>query len=433
MQNSKIVKTLFYIAITNVLIFCLCVSSSMAIKIGEKTKIHADVAINTEYDSNIYLSPENETDDTIFHLKPNLGFDFTGSSGSFFRTGYQADLAAYSSKSDNNFQTHKPYLRFAVETPVGFYVRFNEFYKKTSDPYGSDTFYQLGTRTSRWENDTNIALGFDQRFVGFELKYKNAIERYDEDLHEWQDLTENIIYLSCWYNFTPKTAFLIEYRNINGEYDSQNDGAIVTTTNSDGNLADSGNTWSDMYSQDYTKNEFYVGLKFKPTKKLKGALRVGFGKKEFDNNFDVNGEEYNDEQTWLVDTDIKFALSDKTKMDFAFLRSIEGTPTDEAKSYVKTKIAYTLKQYFTQKLMLELGLSWINDDYRDETLKTDGSQRPNKYNNMYGIGSILRYNINKSLRTSIGYSHQSRNSSHTDYSYDEFDQDLIFLEINSKF
>ena len=371
------------------------------------------------HSSNIFLDSEHEVEDTYLILCPKIMFEYLDPApGNYLQAGYDLKLASYFKRNNNNYQAQEPYLRFGFRTPTGFIARFSERYLKTADPLGSSNHYNQGKRTARSENTIDFTIGqyFTDR-LSIETMYQNFAIRYRDgrrsavDLRgdQWQDRTDNIFSLKTLLLITGsrKTSVLAEYRFTDSTYERQ---------------------FSDSTSQDHKINTFLTGFRFEPGSKLAGEAKLGFENKSFDNSTDEYDRPYEDNSSWVIETDIKFEMSKITNFEFKFIRSIEGAPDKDAASYVDTNIEFALKHQVKHKVFFNSHLNWVNSDYRDEKPGI-----PNKFFNMYEIGFGLEYNMKDWLTIAGGYFYATKTASHSDFYQSEYTDSTLFIASKAEF
>jgi len=367
-------KGLFTIVLALWIVLCLSAAPALAkgnLKLG-RLKILTSLKYKGEYDSNVFYKKQNVQDDFMHWITPTINFEREGSdANSFLRGGYAIDFVFYSNYNENNYIRHQPYIAWRHTMPSGVYFQVTDTFLYTSDPYGTENQFLLGVpQATRWNNILGLTLGytFAEKY-GIEGFYKNELNRFEEEIFQWQDRIDNSFGGYFLYNFTPKTSLLAEYRRTQAEYNSQNDGI------SD---AFAGTNWSSTTSQDYKLNDFYVGMRFKPGGKLLGEFKLGLGNKVWDNEFDISGNSYNDQDTWISESSLTYYHSQKTTLDLTFDRKILGAPDATGQSFADTLLSLYLSQALVHRWTLRLGVSFNNNNYFDVA-----PGLPDKYFNRY--------------------------------------------------
>jgi len=405
------------------LFFSLQAASALAqgnIRFG-RTEVDLGLKYELRYDDNIFFEPSNEEDDFIHIVTPRIDFTFNGSRpNNYFRAGYWVDLAAYSDFSDNNYQSHHPYLDLSLKTAPGFYFKFSDQFLYTQDPYGSSNQYGLGSKTKRMDNVADVTLGYEffNRF-SVEALYRNYFIDYDLKEDEWQNRMDNRYGGAFYYHYSPKTHFLVEYRYTQAEYDKQNDGVFDFLR---------GTNWSSSTSQDYIKNDVFIGMKFQPGSKLSGAVKLGWGNKDYDNKFDPIGNPYRDTDGWISETVVFWQALARTLWTVELGRSFEGSPDVDAAGYIDTHFKLKLRQGMANRLTGLLGFEYNNNDYENEV-----AGRPQKEFDIYAVTAGLEYEIRKWLTTGLQWEYKTKDASDVAYATEEYDRNVVKFVIDSKF
>jgi len=378
-----------------------------------RLNVKPKISSSLSHESNVFSEDKDEIEDTIFTLKPSIMLDYLDNRpGNYFQTGYELELASYFKQNNNNYQKHQPYLKFGVQMPSGFLTRFSEQFMKTADPYGSRNSYGRGRKTARSENTIDITFGqfFTDR-LSVETMYQVYALRYRDARDQHQDRTDNIITLGMYMLLTQtrKTSLLAEYKYTNGTYDRQDSST----------------------SEDHNINTFLVGLRFEPGGKLMGSAKLGFEGKSFDNpKAVISGNEYSyeDNTTWVIETNVFFQMSEISNIGFRFIRSIEGSPDRDAASYVDTNIGFDLNHKVQHKVFFNSGLNWVNSDYRDER-----NGIPNKYFNLYSIYLGFEYHMKEWLNVTGKFSYETKTASHSRYYSSEYSGNTLLLGMDASF
>lgn len=378
-------------------------------------KIEPSIGYGVEYNDNIYTSDSNKQSDIIHKIKPEIKVKYERNPGNYFTGGIRSDFAMYSSHSDNNYQAYNPYLSFGIRTPAGFYLRAGNEYLNTEDPSGSENQYNLGVRTRRWNNSGKIALGYEfARRYGIEGGYENYLQRFYEDADQWQDRSDFRYSASFFYNLSPKTAVFAQYRNTVARYDGQNDGA---------------SGWNSGNSQDYTLSDYFVGARFKPGEKLSGEVKVGYGQKNFKNQFDKEGLAYADGGTWIAESRLDYQIQEKTMLSLNFQRGYKGSSFADSASYLDTLVALELRQQLlADRLTLRLGADFETNEYSNED-----PTLPDRRFVLYSFRSGVEWRIRQWLRAGLEYRYRQRNAGDAYYEAYDYDNNIVTVSVNAMF
>ncbi len=379
-----------------------------------RLKVEPGIAYKFEYNDNIYSANTDEEEDYIHTVTPSIRLGYTGTAGNFFSAGYNVELVAYSDYDKNNYQNHRPFISLGYKSPAGLYLRANDYFQHTEDPYGTENQYGIGRKTKRWNNTADVAAGYDltERYT-LECMYKNYVERFDLTEDKWQNRIDHVYGASFFVRVTGKTSLFGQYRRTQAEYDEQNDGI-------DG--------WNSTNSRDYNLNDYFIGARFEPGGKLSGEIKLGYGEQEFDNAIDKDGNPYVDESSWVAETTVNYQPMKKTRLSLNLQRSFKGAPDVDSSSYEDTLVGLTLGQELGNRFSLDLGFEWNKNDYLNEN-----PGRPEKYFDIYTFKGALDYRIQDWLTAGLEYKYKSKQASHTEYKDSEYDNNVIGVRLSAMF
>jgi hypothetical protein len=387
------------------------------IRVG-KSNIDGKVSVKGEYNDNIFWSSDNEKNDYIVTVTPVLGLAYENSPGNFLNMGYAVDIASYMDYNDNNFARHNPYLGFGLKTPAGLYLKVDESYINTDDPYGSENEYRLGLSTQRWNNSVASAAGFNfaQRY-GLEASYANFLERWDETFDKWQNVDGNTYGLALFYQASAKTRLFCQYQHLDNEYGDQNDGIAAKV----------GPNWSSATSQDNKQNDLFLGARFSPLAKISGEVKLGYGNVNHDNRKDRNGVPYEDKDTWVAQTRVNYQIRTRTRLGFALSRSYRVTSDEgsDAPGYFDTRAGITLDQEMMHRLKGNIGFEWNTQDYQKTGVE--------KYFNLYTWKAGLGYDINRWLDAGIYYQYKTKVATEDVYEGSEYTVNSLYVTATAKY
>jgi hypothetical protein len=410
------------ITLFSALCFVQSVSAVGNIRIG-RLNVEPGIKYKGEANDNIYSARTNETDDFIHKITPGVTFKYKGATpGNFFDFGYSVDIVAYSDFDDNNYESHNPFIRFGIDTPAGFFIKFDDAYQDTSDPYGAANNYGLGSKTERWNNTANFILGY--KFAGkysIEGLYKNYAEGFDLARDSSQDRKDHIYGASFVVKVTGKTSLFGQYRRTDAEYDTQNDGI---------NMVPFGGTsvWNSNNSQDYNLNDFFLGARFDPGGKLSGEIKLGWGDKNFENRVDKDLNTYKDSDSFIAETRVSFKASERMNLNLNLQRSLVGSPDADSSSYIDTTFGLAIDHAFIpERLIGKLGTEWNTNDYQDEF-----PGKAEKSFDTFTFTAGLDYNIKEWLSAGVGYEYKDKEASNT-YEASEYTSNIFSVMLSAMF
>lgn len=374
------------------------------IRLG-KLRIEPSIQYELAFSDNIYFSNENEEDDLIHTLSPQVVAGYKDDPGNYLFAGYRLDMVAYSDADENNYLSHRPYLLFGYKSPQGFYAKIDEQFVHTEDPYGTENQYGEGESIRRWQNDLGLTLGYEfGRRYAAELGYAYDVRRFDRKVDEWQDRTDHEYSGALLYKLSPKTSIFGQYRHRDVRYDAQNDGIY---------------NWNRHNSGDYTVDDFLLGVRFSPASKVSGELKTGYGRKEHDHARGPNNQKYEDTDSWVAEASLDYQMRERTRISLDLKRAYKGVSRSDADigSYLDTVVGLELRQGIGRQLDMKLG----------------GELTQNDYFNIYTLTSSLEWRIREWLRAGLGYQFRSKNADDSLYEGDEYDRNLLYFQVNALF
>ena len=379
-----------------------------------RIQIHPAFTYELTHESNIFKEREGERSDFIHVLRPGVRVLYRGEGDNFLEAGYGLGAIKYADYTDNNYIEHNAMLAGMYHTPMGFYGRLDDKFSHTADPLGSSNSYRDNDpKVRRWFNEGVLGLGYERNRLRIELNYANHYERYLEDEDGWQNRNDHQYRLQGYYRILPRTSLLAQYRLTDINYTNQNNG-----DNSRGIDSDT--------SQDALFHQFFVGLNFDPTGKVNGELKLGLGYKNYVNEEDWNGEEYEDVTTWLAETNLDWAMSAKTKFNVTFSRSLEDSTESYATRFTTTALGLGIRHTFFEQFTAYARTGYSLDDY-DNTSSTLDSRHDETFTAGAGIEYQLKNWIKDWLTIGLGYSFEDCVSNFDEEEYTDHRTTLSFI------
>lgn len=363
-------------------------------------KIIPGFAIQGVHDDNIYLGnrdntpQEEEESDWITHLMPLLLFDYSLAERGSLNFGYRGDFAYYNDNDENDWTRHEGILRLDYGSPGGLILGLDNLFVNTEDPYSSENEFLLGQpQVERWYDRLNTTIGFDFSDQLKVFTYYNFYKQeYDEAVDFSQDYKYHEFGAGTQIRLHPKTWGFFRYHY--GERDYYTHRGLVT----DSNDSDS----------DY--HRVNVGLIWDADAKLGGELNLGYQWKSYDNSTDVNGNPYDDENTWIARTLISYEAAPTTTLGLGLARALREAGADTNEYYEDTGISLNVQQVLTEKLILHVGGIYSNQDYnmfRSQKREDDN----------YKVKIDLNYQVQDWLSAQVGYQYWDKDSDQEAYDF----------------
>jgi len=285
--------------------------------------------------------------------------------------------------------------------PAGFFLKADDFYHNTADPYGSANFYAEGRRTERWNNTINLKLGYDFADVyTVEVFGHHFVENYKLDVDQFQDRTRLLAGSTFLYLLNEKVRLLAEIGRSAVTYDQQNEGI---------------GGWNENNSQDNVVTEGLVGAQFLPRGKLVGDLKVGYSAISYENEADKNGNTYNEDAIPIIDAELRYFLTDRTTFTAFAGRNRQSSatanrPNDVSASYINTYWGLGWTQAILTKLSFDLEFQRISEDYLNVS---EGNA--DKALQRYLVTASLDWDIKDWLETGLVFRYQDKNADSSEY------------------
>lgn len=358
------------------------------------------------YDDNIFRDAEEEESDFIHLITPSIKLVYPGTNpGNFFQAGYKVGIARYSDFNDQDYEDHRVFAGAGYRAAAGFYLKADDYYQNTADPFGSASFYAEGERTERWNNTFNLTAGYD-----FADKYTLALlgghfmERYDLEQDQFQDRTRVGLLGTFLYRLSSKLQLLAEAGRTDVTYDEQNDGI---------------GKWDEDNSQDNAVTEGLIGARFLPSGKLVGDLKVGFSAIEYKNDADANGNTYNEDTIPTVDVELSYYMTERTSFSAFAGRDRKSSATanranDVSASYIDTYWGLGWSQGFLSKFLFDLEFSRRVEDYQNTSAGND-----EKNLIRHSLTADLNYDITHWLDVGLTFNYLDKSA--TSSAYENFE------------
>ena len=366
-----------------------------------KSKVHPGITLEERYDDNIFLG--NGTNDTtelkepdwITLVMPRIGFNhpFPGRGGISF--GYNGIFAFYRTNDENDWRNHQGLFDLDYQAPGGPFLGINYVYTDAEDPFGNLAQYNTGIKTKRQLNDLKTEAGYRFGNRSAILGYYNYYKQdYDLERDFTQNYDVNEIGVGFQRRLLQKTWGFVRYHFGERDYYTHPQGSGVTESN----------------DADFSYHRVNLGLTWDPGAKLSGELNFGYLWKKYENLFDVNGDRYEDLDTWIAGTLINYTISPLTALSLGITRAPRVLGSSTNTYFVDTGIGTNLKQMLLARLSLTIGASYNKNDYNQPV------NNPREDDN-YRVNVGLTYEIRYWLTTGVGYTYWKKDSNFEEYSF----------------
>ena len=393
----------------------IVISSQASAQVGRltygKLTVFPGLTVQEIYDDNIFLgngtnaTTELKEVDLITHLMPAVGLRYALPKRGALALGYDGDLAYYRDNNDNNWQTHKGTFNLDYRAPGGVILGIDNIYTDAEDPYSNLDQYRLGLKTKRWNNDLKAKMGYDfgnrLMILGFFNYYK---QDYDLERDYTQDYDENEFGMGFQMRMLPKTWGFARFHLGQRDYFTYPLGTGVTGAN----------------DSDFTWRRLNLGLTWDTGAKLSGELNLGYQWNEYDNRFDVNGNAYEDKNTWIAATSVTHAVTPATALGLRITRALRQTGSNTNEYFEDTGVGLSLRKNILTKYTLTASVAYSVNAYN---VPLNNAREDDNYNANAGID----YRIRDWLSAGAGYRYKRKDSNYTENDYTD-NQFLISIQ-----
>ena len=370
-------------------------------------KIIPGLKLGGTYDDNIYMGNgyTNSTpdfdgqitkpikSDYIFHVMPGLLLNYALPKGrGNINLGYEGDWAFYRHTTAQNWNNQRVLFNGDYTAPAGLIFKLSNVFDSGNDPYGDAVQFGLGLTKQRWKNDLTAKVGWDffNRFkvLGYYNFYK---QKYKGEQDFTQNWTGNEFGIGFETRVLPKTWAFVRYH-----YGMQNfDTNLFGTT--------------DQNNASNKLNSINAGLAWDGGGKLGGELNFGWGWLNFDNDYDPNGNKYENKNTWIAGTSIDYEVFPKTRLTLNIARAMKPTGADKQEYYDDTNVGINIGQDLPYKFSATAGFIYGRNDY-NTPVNPVSLITADRVDNNYNANVSFRYMIRTWLDASLGYRYMKKES-----------------------
>jgi hypothetical protein len=375
-------------------------------------KIIPSVTAQTIADNNIYMKngsdegANKKVGDWILHTTPGIMLNYTIPERGRINLGYQGDWAFYNQNTANDWNSQKAIFSADYEAPGGLILGIDNTWMFSQDPYGSPDQYAVGRITKRTTDDLKSKAGYNFSKVFKVLLFYNF---YKQDYNDIADFTQNYT---------------------NNEFGLGLESRILSRTWAFVRYHYGQTTYNDFYfglTPDYNSDSKYhrvnAGFKWDPSAKINGELNFGYLWKRYKNEFTdaAHSASREDLNTWIASTAVIYKPFTTTVLTLSIDRSIRDTNAGTSEYFIDTGFGLSLKQTILTKLVLSIGGLYSKNAYN---LPADNNRKDDNYTFTAG----LDYNIQKWLTVGVSYKNARKDSNFAVNEYRD-EQGLATLKI----
>ena len=381
--------------------------------------IHPYISLTGLYSDNIYNAATNEEEDYLTTISPGLMLAYPGvkemqgasfstsnpspgglvsdriSSNSFhrFQTSllYQTDIESYTDNSSGDMAHRRAeaLLQFNLKGGVSFDLAGE--YKVSADAFSGSALLD------EYQSDLlDLVIGIKLgRRTDLDLGYSSFQLDYGATRNDGRDRQDTSYTGRLSFGILAKTAIFAEYQIIDIDYDLQ---VFPTNEIQNGN----------------------IGLKWNPTAKSSGQLKVGVSSKDHEDASLGNAD--TDELFYELQLDHSF--STKTSVNLTGTRRLAESTVVGTNFIINNQVSLNYKQKLSAKIVAHLDTSYSRDEF--DGLITVGSISKEREDASILITPTIDYLMKDWFIVSLSYSLAERDSNFDNY---DFTSNSVFLRL----
>jgi hypothetical protein len=370
-------------------IFCSTAFAEEGIEWG-RFRFTPEISTSEKYTDNVYLIHTDGREDTITTVSPKVSLDFAFAPRNYITFSYGGDFRFYR-KSDNfKKDIHKTGLFWTLTTPkgsnfkIGASADFDSIQPWSEKDHHRDFVVVKALVDTLFKVSSLIELG---------IKYDYESRRFEDSIDEIDDFDMNTITFDIGYQMSPITEFLLEY-----SYCHQNN-----------------NNKLDFFT-DMDTNTIFVGVRWDPTAKLSGDLKMGYTQTSVKEGDDFSG--------FAIDADLDYKLSDITRFKATASRMLMRSTVAARETgiyYISTGGDLSATYSKWEPLKISMNLTYTNNNF--EQLAGVYEDRED---NVYTVGLKVNYLIKNWLTSTLSYQYRRNKSNVESEDYKENRAELLF-------
>jgi hypothetical protein len=373
--------------------------------------IHPFVSVGGYYTNNIFNS-KDEKSDTVMVISPGIwlalpamrqklakvetlntapgGLDvsrFTIETERRFQ-GYALYLGEF--QENKNYQEaetddHRAEALLSYRMRGGLSLELLDIYENDHDPFSTGDAGERQLDTFR-ANLLNPSISYRvSPKTRLRLDYSWYVLDYDSARRDYRDREDHAVSGYVFYQFAPKTSAFLDYEYVDIQYDNE--------------------------ERDNHENRLFGGLQWKATEKSHGRVKLGYGKKEFEES--AQG----DRDFFAVEAQLSHRFTRKSSVSLFAARRAGETDVQGARDVLTHRVKLGFTHILTAKLTGRIAASYIQDDY-DGTITEDG-QTGERKDDKYRAEVALGFAMNRWLNFSTGYVYNERDSNFNTRDYED--------------
>lgn len=308
---------------------------------------------------------------------------------------YRADIREHDKYTDENRVDHRGEGMIKLSLRGGLSLELIDVFEINRDPYGTG-----GTAERKLDKFTS---NYFSSSLGYKLSpklrlrfdYSNYYLDYDADRNEYRNRIDDGLDAYIFYRITPKTSVFLQSEFIWIDYDED-------------------------INSDSDEMNYYVGLDMRTSAKTRSRIKIGYGKKDYDE------AELDDRDEWLAEGQVDYFFTPKTSIYMRGLRRVYETDTLGSTDILTHRIQIGYRQRFTSKLRCEAAIYYLANDY-DGKVTIDGVT-DERDDDVTGFTAALGFSPKPWLNFSLGYEYDDRDSN---FNTEDYTTNTVFFRVTA--
>lgn len=386
---------------------------------GKTGMLHPFVSLSQQYTSNVFKTSDNEEGNFITAIAPGFWAAVPGTKDKMVEidtTNTVPGGLSLSRRQPATFRRYQAYFLYSPEFEK--YWDYTDDYRDITDEYitnhrvegafqynlrGGLSFdvadlylsgYEpMGEGISRgqdkyWNNLFNVMVNYDvTKKVGLRLDLSLFSLDYKKDDYDGADRTDGFIAWYTFYRLTDKTSVFAEIEYTNISYDL-----------------------SGTY--DSTEMRYFAGVTWDITAKSRGAVKAGYGTKDFDSS-EIDGA-----GDVVMEISIDHTFTPKTSVGLTAIRRTNETTIADTDYVVVNSFVVDYLQKFTERISGNGELRYMAETYEGAVDYGDGEVKE-RDDGKFMISMAGIYEFNEKYRVELKYAYTNRDSNVSFYDYSD--------------
>ncbi|MFO7876507.1 MAG: outer membrane beta-barrel protein, partial [Desulfovermiculus sp.] len=173
-------------------------------------------------------------------------------------------------------------------------------------------------------------------------------------------------------------------------------------------------------------HQIFTGLYFSPAAKLKGEIKVGVGRKDYNNERNWQDVAYDEAWEPSLEVELNYLMSEKTEFDLTLLRSTYESVDIDTSSYSRNAAYFTWHQKLIGSFSFQADIGYALEDYETRAGLAD------RDDDIYELGGKITYAIRDWLHTSLSYRYEERDTSDELFRNEDYVNNLFMWSIKAE-